>query len=880
MPLQTIIDKTDRIATDYPEEKVYIHFDKPYYTVADTIWFKTYLVQSKNIPSSISKVVYVEFFNSQDSLFATLKLPVNNSVAYGHFPLNANVFKQGNYYVRAYTNWMLNFDEKYFFTKNIVLGETIQKQVLTNVTYSTSSDGKKTNVKISYKNLEGKPIVNKNVSWQFVNNFDVVETGNANTDQAGFVNIVLNTQKEANVLNQKSTLQTKLNYAEKEEPAFVNFDLASAIRKNDTQFFPEGGDLIAGLPIQIAFKSIQSNGLGIASKGVILDEKNEKISDFSSVNLGMGSFFLNPEVGKSYKAALTYADGTQQTLNLPEVKNEGITLQINNNNEHFIQVKVLASEAYFQKNKNKGFYLLGQNGGNVYFAAQAALNKQTFMVKVSKSKFPMGIVQFVLFSSDAKPLSERLVFVKNKAKLNLVLAADKPFYAKKQKVKLTIKAQDSLQVSLANLSMSVIDESKVPSDENKETTILSSLLLSSDLKGYIEQPNSYFTQVSEKKNTDLDLLMRTQGYRRFNYDEILNNKYPEVLVYPEKGIEVRGTLRTAVGTPINKGTVLLTIPDKRYNKQITTSAMGVFSFKDLVFNDSTKVTVNAKYNPNPNNILIMIDGFPAPTFGSNKQKADEVLNIDTTLNKYLSNSQKQYRFLNNLKEVKVVGQKVKKPSHSDHSALSTLSIADHELNAESLSGCNFLLECLKTRLVGVTFFENNFFVSRNYNQGNKVPMQIFLNGMPVDVNAINTVNYSDLSSVETFLRDNLGTIDRAYGTNGVLVINTKKIPKSKGTKMTREQIENLLPKNNVITFSPIGYTKEREFYTPKYTVDNSNVSDLRTTIYWNPKIETDANGMATVEFFNADGKGNYKVIVEGIDANGNVGRSVMRYVLK
>lgn len=88
----------------------------------------------------------------------------------------------------------------------------------------------------------------------------------------------------------------------------------------------------------------------------------------------------------------------------------------------------------------------------------------------------------------------------------------------------------------------------------------------------------------------------------------------------------------------------------------------------------------------------------------------------------------------------------------------------------------------------------------------------------------------------------------------------------------------MLPKKNIVTLNPQGYSKQREFYSPKY-MPNAPVSasDLRTTIYWNPKVLTDAKGEFNLEFFNADGKGNYKVIIEGFDKDGNIGRSIYHY---
>ena len=115
LTLTKIITKTKKLSDEQPVEKVYLHFDKPYYAVADTMWFKAYVTIEQNTPTPLSKIVYVDVYTAKDSLVQTVKLPVKNGVAYGHVPLNMQNYKQGNYYVRAYTLWMINFSDGYNF---------------------------------------------------------------------------------------------------------------------------------------------------------------------------------------------------------------------------------------------------------------------------------------------------------------------------------------------------------------------------------------------------------------------------------------------------------------------------------------------------------------------------------------------------------------------------------------------------------------------------------------------------------------------------------------------------------------------------------------------------------------------------------------------
>ena len=797
LTLTKIITKTKKLSDEQPVEKVYLHFDKPYYAVADTMWFKAYVTIEQNTPTPLSKIVYVDVYTAKDSLVQTVKLPVKNGVAYGHVPLNMQNYKQGNYYVRAYTLWMINFSDDYFFSKSILLGEAIDKQLITNITFTNEQTDKgiKTTAKIQFRDLTKKPYANKTVNWRVIANYDEYTKGRGTTDQNGFITVVFSSKAGEPIIN--GNILTDVNIAEK-ETASASFNLKQVLNDIDLQFFPEGGELISNIPNQVGFKAIKTSGLGVDAKGTIIDELGNEITAFTTSNAGMGSFFLTPELGKTYKAKITFKDGSTKTYTLPKAVASGITLQAVNSTDEFINLKVLANTAFFEANKDKSFFIVGQNMNVVYYAAKANLKNQIIIIKIPKKNFPSGIAQITLFNAASEPVSERLSFILHKSDMNLALKTDLPTYKPRQKVKLTVDAKSEGLPIVGDFSISVIDEQKVPTDENAETTILSSLLLTSDLKGYIEKPNYYFTKTDEKKIADLDKLMLTQGYRRFSFKEILQDKYPTVTYLPEQGISISGTLRDRTGMPIKKGSMRMMVTGKPISAQLLTTNMGVFNFQNLNFPDSSQVVISAKYNPNSANLMIMLDGTPSPAAAKNVNAADEVTNIDTVLSSYLNNSQKQYRYLRTLKTVTIQGAAIKKPSHADHGALSGLSpMPDHLLSADRfVGGCNFLLECLKTQATGLTFDVENFYVTRDFNQGNKTPVQVFINGTPVDARDINNVSVADLESVEIFLRDDLGTINRTYGTNGVLVITTKRGGSSTG-------YNRYAP--GIITYNPKGY---------------------------------------------------------------------------
>jgi len=875
--LKNIINKTSKLPELYPVEKVYLHFDKPYYSVVDTIWFKAYLTSEQNMPSLLSKIVYVDVMNSKDSLVSSLKFPVTNSVAYGNLPLDPLNFKQGNYYVRAYTVWMLNFDPDYFFTKNIAIGEAVDKELLTHFSYDTEKTAKDQVIKarIQYKNADKVAYANKTVNWKLISSYDVVDKGKGTTDQNGVLTLNISPRKSEAIKN--GQLVTDITVADKETLS-ASFDIKPSTGENDIQFFPEGGDLILGVPTQVAFKAVNSKGLGVGSTGTVTDQDGNQVTTFTSGHAGMGAFYLNTDAAKTYKANISFKDGSKKTVELPKPVAAGVTMQINNSNPENISLKIVANDAYFQQHKDKGVYIVAQNGGIIYYAAQTGLKNQVITARIPKAKFPSGIVQITLFSAAGEPVSERLVFVLHPDSLKLSATTDLPTYKPRQKVKMTVTAKNATEKLVGDFSVAVTDEHKVPTNEDTETTIFSSLLLSSDLKGFIEKPNYYFNKTDDKKLAELDVLMLTQGYRRFNYKDILADKYPKVNFLPEQGMNITGTLRDRTGMPVKKAGLRLTIPERTYSSEALTSPSGIFNFQNLNFPDSSQVVISAKYGTAGNNLMIMVDQAPMAAISHNRNMAEEIQNIDSTLNNYLSNSKIQYSYMRQLKEVVIQGAAIKKVSHSDYSALSSLSMmADHLIDGSRFAGCNDLLSCLRTMATGVTYDDGHFYITRDYNAGKRTPMQVFLAGTPVDVFSISSVNIAEMESIEIFLKDELGTVNRTYGTNGVISINMKVIKKE---KMSLADLKKLLPQNNIVTINPKGFSKHREFYSPKYTTPNSTAKDLRSTIYWNPRVITDATGTISFEFYNAEGKGTYKAVVEGLDKNGNPGRFVYRYTVK
>jgi TonB-dependent SusC/RagA subfamily outer membrane receptor len=874
-PLNRIATQLNKWISDNPQEKVYLQTDKPYYAIGDDIWFKAYLTTgSEHHLSAISKVLNVELINNRDSVKQSLKLPVTNGLTWGDFTL-PDTLKEGNYRIRAYTNWMRNAGSDYFFDKAITITNSISNNIFTNVVYSYNSQNgrQKVNAKITYTNLSGTPYSGKTVSYQVQFDAKSITRGKGITDGNGNISIDFVDAVPGKLKSGRIITQLKVD----DKKTIEKSVLIKATSTNvDVQFFPEGGNFVYGNETKLAFKTVGADGLGADVKGIIVDDQNKQTASFGSTHLGMGVFNMKPANGRSYKAKLVYADGSENTVDIPKPTNGGYTMSVNDGAGN-VSIKISPGAIVETSNsQTEVISLVGQEGGVIYYAAKSSPGSKFFTASIPKNKFPTGIVQFTLFSSSGEPLNERLVFVQNHEELKLNAIPDKQQYAPREKVKFNLEAKDKDgNPANGSFSIAVTDETKVPVDEAAAHTILSNTLLTSELNGYVEKPGYYFLNEDKKTTDDLDVLMMTQGYHRFEWKKIIDNSYPAPKYAAEKSLEISGHIKTLSGKPVAHGKVtLFSIKKGVFILDTISDNEGKFTFQNLIFGDSVKFVIQARTSKDRKNLQIDLDNVTAQEVGANKNYGDLQVNISNGLSSFLQNSksmyegQLKYGVRNRSIVLKEVVITAKKEPVITSSNLNGAGNADQVLKSNVIGtlGCARLADCLQGMLFGVTFRNGVAYSTRSLN----TPMLIVVDDVYADSGLFNDLNPADIESIEVLRSGSYTSIYGGRGSGGVLIVTTKR-----GTSDVSYQ--RYAP--GIITYMPKGYSKVREFYSPRYDdpKTNAQVPDLRSTIYWKPNIITDKEGKASFDFFNADSKGTYRVVIEGVDANGNLGRKVLHY---
>jgi hypothetical protein len=230
-----------------------------------------------------------------------------------------------------------------------------------------------------------------------------------------------------------------------------------------------------------------------------------------------------------------------------------------------------------------------------------------------------------------------------------------------------------------------------------------------------------------------------------------------------------------------------------------------------------------------------------------------------------------------LKQVSIRAQRInQKPDMSQSANIHGGGNADQVIMGDKVDGCITLSDCLLGRVTGVTFGADGtpYLIRAQGHMSGKIGMALMVDGVILPGNQLNELNASDIYSIEV-LRS--GASNAVYGSDaagGMLIITMKH--GSENNYVTSEKPAGL------ITLPFKGYYVARTFYMPKYASPKTDIThpDLRNTVYWNPDITTGADGKASFEYFNNDTRGVYRLVMEGIDEEGNLGRKVLRYVVK
>ncbi len=642
----------------------------------------------------------------------------------------------------------------------------------------------------------------------------------------------------------------------------------------ELHFFPEGGDAVAGVNNKIAFKAHDQWGKPVEVTGVVQNSKGQKIDELVSLHDGMGYFFLIPVPGETYIAKWSVRTpsekdekGGSYTTPLPAVKPRGVALQVTlaGNKRIF---SIVAGPAVA---KSIGtLHVLGTINQYPAFKVSRDITQGIARGVIPTEALPSGILTITVFDGEWQPLAERITYINNdEYRFNAEMTVEHWGLNKRARNEIQITVPDSLPGSFA---VSVTDAGiETDSSEN----IISHLLLTSDLKGRVYNPAYYFSGNNDTINQRLDLVMLTNGWRRFKWEDVVKGKLPKI-IYPKDTsyLSLSGKIYGATPTQLrDNASIILIVNQKKAgdgNKMLMLPVKpdGTFNDPSFFLFDTAHIYYQLSKGLADASVSFMEGRLPAPRYRMTANGSFFNQFGDTTgYDRHYQLSDETLRLLQQLEGKVLDNVTVKSKTRSP------LEIMDQKYSSGLFSGGDsyqFDLVNDRTSIASRDIFEylQSKVAGLQINTSSNPPTmvwrggspQLFLDEVPVDGQFVSSISVSQIAYVKVFRPPFFGA--SGGGANGAIAIYTRR-----GDDAKAEPGKGL--SNNTAN----GYTPIRQFYSPNYSSFSpaNEKRDTRTTLYWNPLVNTTPlKNKVKLIFYNNDVSKSFRVIIEGITRDGQL----------
>ncbi len=847
--LTQLKEKTVEFTKHAPEDRIYLQFDKPFYKPGEDIWFAAYVRDAASMKKSDkSEILYVDLINPKGNVQQSHKLVAFNGLTKGDFHIDENL-PGGLYKIKAYTKWQDNQEDAFVFEKDL----QVQAVVLPNLKMKLDFDreaygsGDQVTASLDLNTNANQPLANYDFSYVASLDGNKLAQLKGRTDATGKATLKFDLPKElksndglVNVMIQYNGLTESIS---RSVPILLNTIKLS--------LFPEGGDLVEGLESKVAFRALNEFDKPADIEGVVEDERGSIVGQFSSYHQGMGSFDFEPLTGHSYTARITKPAGVTETYPLPEAMPRGYVLNVRENNARELLVRVSSTET-------EAVSLVAQVRGKVLWASEVDLTGPARDISIPVHKFPMGVAQITLFDSKGIERSERLAFVNRDRQLNVDIKTDKEKYLPREKVRMTLNVTDDRGMPMpANLSLSVVNDQLLSFADDKSGNILSKLLLEPDLKQEVEEPAFYFKKDEEKSLAALDHLMMTSGWRRFTWEQVLEQPLPNLVHAGEKAVVNGQVLDAYSGQPVPHASIsdgdgkLGLLADKDGRFQINNFHLDGANFLTVVADDYTAVNQPVTAY-NQNTVVYLYNQNAAFGWGGND--FGDVMELEEDADWGGADG-----------EADVVMRAMDMP------VAAAPPIVEEKRNQP--------MKMANVKAPG-----------RKRLEGQQAPLQ--------DAKfEVAEMNIAVIDEVVADRKDNFKEVATKF--DGIEREQEKKIndhepdPVVGGLVMMADSIVAIgngfaatgevkdfrwAAMNNADQNAQQGpaFYRAREFAAPVYNATKSTPeqrTDFRSTLFWNPLVEVDRSGRAKIEFYASDEITSFRTIVEGIGRDGSVGHS-------
>lgn len=768
-----------------PEDRVYLHTDKSLYQPGESIWFSAYVRNGHNMKASEqSDIVHVELINPKGSIEKAYRLIAKNGKAVGDISLDEEV-PGGLYKIKAYTQWQKN--DSSYFEKELTVQSVVLPALKMKLDFERKAfgAGDEVSAKLQVETNENKPLSSFKIRYVAMLNGEKLTEQSALTDAIG--NKIIRFTLPAKLKSVDGLLNIMIDYQGQTES--ISRSIPIILNNIQLSFFPEGGDLVRGIESKVAFRAINEFGKPADVRGIIKNSKGKQVASFNSFHQGMGAFDLNPSIGEKYHAVIIEPSGITSEYPLPPALNRGYVLSVAPSGADALSAQIHSTE-------QEELSLVAQVRGRVCYATNIQAVPGQNAVMIPTNVFPAGVAQFTLFDNKGVERAERLMFVNKNQQLEISIDTDKDKYLPREKVNMVVSVRDERGLPVpANLSLSVVNDQLLAFADDKQSNILTQMLLESDIREKITEPNFYFKPGEAKADQALDYLLLTSGWRRFTWEQVLNNDLPSVRFQGEKALLGGIIVDAYTGQPIPGAKVRVNAD----GEMTATDSNGRFTIKKADLSESVQLQLTAS-------------GY--------QQQHQPVEDYNPNLYFYLYPTNYHYR-------TESGSIKRKSAANARFMAPAAGAVAEEAL------------------------------------------------AMDMDIPMAAEAERAQPLKAEPSRNLNKASADKkdSEKKNAEVKSANLQVDDQRAKRMSRHDSMN--DKEGVRGLRAAGYYRARQFPAPVYKQGEvpEQRTDFRSTVYWNPRVETGRNGRAEVSFYNNDEITSFRVIAEGIGSDGSIGRS-------
>ena len=837
------------LLSKYPQEKLYLHLDKPYYAAGERIYWKGYLINAiSHIPYTGSNFIYIELVSSDDRIQNRYKIKRKNGSFYGSITLPPDI-PAGEYYLRAYTQWMMNAGDAYFYYHKLRIGNSLDRSIQSSIHYE-EGEGQCT-VTVRFTDEQNKPLPDVRVENRIISARKTEKHYLRRTNANG--EIGFNIPLIGDMGDSRTIEVTFADGPYQYDRTFHVPLLGNRKQEFALSFFPEGGDLLDGCNQRVAFKAQQPDGNCCDLQGYLLNDSGDTISTVQTEHDGMGVFSFTPSAGEKYQVTASRNGSFYRRFSLPEVKSGGIQLSVYHRKGTVRYNLLKARHTQWQDT----LYLVGHTRGipNVFIPLTA---KKTFG-QFNDSELQEGITELLLVDNSGTVLSRRLIFEAPEELVNFEMPSLPPLAQRRKLVELPLCITDKKGNPVeTSLSVSLTDRNVITPDSLTDH-IRASFLLMSDLKGYINNPGYYFSERALRTGYHMELLLLTHGWSRFSHTDISQLPTVRIDYLMETKQVIGGKVTKLFGGVAKDCPVVLFAPKLKLTSVTNTDEKGCFAFEDIDYSDMVTFVAQAKSKAGRATVTLKIDSItytqpahPFPVTSENEKKFDGYDQIVRDIHQNEEGMQ-----VVRLREVTVTASERQRAYRSyaefSDSQYSGKLLEQLKQSVGSGSAFDLLGRLPRTQIVG---YDLNIFGCKSS------PVFLIDEMQCVSEEGAMILTNIDASAVENIelLRPESATLhfgSEAIG--GAVVVVLKP-----GTRLGGSS-------PGLSLFTKQGYYESAEFYHPVYETSEpkeNDKPDIRTTVYWNPNLQTDENGRAVIRFYTPDNLIDPHLIIEGVTANG------------